>query len=75
MKDIILGILLLLIGFLIGWTTHASLNIPPIDKMAKEIINLQKDVLRLEGDSAENYAHIQHLMTWRNSILFDTHTK
>jgi uncharacterized protein YoxC len=66
--DIILGILLFAFGILIGYTL--SKPKPPIDEILSEIKSLQQDVVRLDTRTMETYIHTQHLISWRDSIIF-----
>jgi hypothetical protein len=72
MKEILInftiGLLTLLLGFIIGY--NVSRPEPPISEIVSEIKNLQKDVVRLDTQSMENYININNLMRWRDSIIF-----
>jgi hypothetical protein len=66
--NILLGVLIFMLGFSIGF--NFNIPRPPIDEILSEIKSLQQDVVRLENRTMETYIHTQHLIVWRDSILF-----
>lgn len=71
MKDIILGVLIFIAGFLIGFLFSDDIGMKdPITELISEVKMLQKDLVRVEIQTTENFVKINYLEFWRDSILF-----
>ncbi len=66
MRDIVLGILIFTMGFLIGFVYNSEQ--PP--NFTTEISALQRDIMRIEAQGMENFIKIDYLEHWRDSIVF-----
>ncbi len=66
MKDIMLGVLIFVMGFLIGFLFNDK--DPP--NFTTEISALQRDIMRLEAQGMENFIKIDYLEHWRDSVVF-----
>ena len=71
MRDIILGILIFTMGFLIGYLVNDDVGMKETSvEIISEIKSLQKDITRVEIQATENFIKIDYLEHWRDSVVF-----